>query len=186
LADLTLIAMEHRFVTANSKWFNHGRFLGCRYVDDLLIVAKNINDIIALLKEIYHEELTLEKTNLLPDECNFLDLSISIVNGVITSKIYNKTDDYNFEVMKYPHFESNIPRGIINNVIYGELLRFANGSSHIEDFVFRCKDTVTQLLKNSYPTELAVSIFKKASRKNCLYKDKFSISEKVFYRMLGL
>ncbi|MDR2223120.1 MAG: hypothetical protein LBE34_10330, partial [Flavobacteriaceae bacterium] len=148
MADLTLMAMEHRFVSTNSKWFNHGKFLGCRYVDDLLIIAKDIPKIIVSLKEIYHESLTLVKTSTSYKQCNFLDLTVMLENNSVISKIYNKTDDYSFDVIKYPHYESNIPGYIISNVVYGEFLRFVKGCSYLDDYIVRCRDVLYQLEKN--------------------------------------
>jgi hypothetical protein len=184
LADLTLIAMEHRYVTENSKLFNKSCFMAFRYVDDLFIIGKEVSKYIKLLKDIYHNELNLERTNSNANDCNFLDLNIKLIDNKIKSKIYNKTDDYNFEVMKYPHFNSNIPHCIIGNVIYGELLRFTRGCSFLEDYIVRCKDTISQLLKNNYPEGLAIGIFKAASKRNSLYREKYNISDNEINNLL--
>ena len=31
-----------------------------------------------------------------------LDLNLSITNGIVSSKIYDKRDDFNFEIVKFP------------------------------------------------------------------------------------
>ena len=31
-----------------------------------------------------------------------LDLNLSITNGIVSSKIYDKRDDFNFEIIKFP------------------------------------------------------------------------------------
>ena len=36
-------------------------------------------------------------------EAPFLDLDLSIMNGIVSSKIYDKQDDFNFEIVK-PYF----------------------------------------------------------------------------------
>ena len=33
-------------------------------------------------------------------EAPFLDLNLSITNGIVSSKIYDKRDDFNFEIVK--------------------------------------------------------------------------------------
>jgi hypothetical protein len=88
--------------------------------------------------------------------------------------------------MKYPHYNSNIPHSIIGNVIFGELLRFARGSSLVEDYLARCRDTITQLLKNNYPSDLAISIFKSASKKNLLCKEKYGMNDNKINNLLGI
>ena len=35
-------------------------------------------------------------------EAPFLDLNLSITNGIVSSKIYGKRDDFNFEIVNFP------------------------------------------------------------------------------------
>ena len=34
-------------------------------------------------------------------EAPFLDLNLSITNGIVSSKIYDKRDDFNFEIVNF-------------------------------------------------------------------------------------
>ena len=63
------------------------------YLDDLL----NINNpyFEQMVSQIYLTELQLNKANSFNTEANFLALDLSIKNGIVSSKIYDKRDDFN-------------------------------------------------------------------------------------------
>ena len=43
-------------------------------------------------------------------EAPFLDLNLSITNGKVSSKIYDKRDDFNFEIVNVPFLNGDVPR----------------------------------------------------------------------------
>ena len=55
-----------------------------------------------MVGQIYPTELQLNKANSSNTEAPFLDLNLSITNGIVSSKINNKRDDFNFEIVKFP------------------------------------------------------------------------------------
>ena len=55
--------------------------------------------------QIYPTELQLNKTNPSETEAPFLDLNLSITNGIVSSKIYDKRDDFNFEIVNFPFLD---------------------------------------------------------------------------------
>ena len=55
-----------------------------------------------MVGQIYPTELQLNKVNSSDTESPFLDLNLSIKNGKVSSKIYNKRDDFNFEIVNFP------------------------------------------------------------------------------------
>ena len=69
-----------------------------RYLDDLL---KNIDNIHFehMVHRIYPAELQLNKANASDTEAAFLDLNLSIHNDIVSSKIYDKRDDFNLELL---------------------------------------------------------------------------------------
>ena len=75
----------------------------------------------------YQPELQLNKANTLDTEAPFLDLHLSISNGFVSSKIYDKRDDLDFDVV-------NFPRRPSYGVYISHLIRFASLCSHVEDF----------------------------------------------------
>ena len=40
----------------------------------------------------------------------FLDLHLSISNGFVSSKMYDKRDDFNFDVVNFPFLDDDVPR----------------------------------------------------------------------------
>ena len=54
-----------------------------------------------MVGQIYPTELQLNKTNSSDIEAPFLDLNLSITNGIVSSKIYDKRDDFNFKNSKF-------------------------------------------------------------------------------------
>ena len=56
----------------------------------------NINNVYFdnMVSQIYPSELQLNKANISDTEALFLDLHLSISNGIVSIKIYNKPDDF--------------------------------------------------------------------------------------------
>ena len=70
-----------------------------RYLDDLLNI--DIPYFKHMVGQIYPTEFQLKKANSADTEAPFLDLDLSITNGihVVPSKIYDKRDDFHFEIV---------------------------------------------------------------------------------------
>ena len=49
-----------------------------------------------MLSQIYSTELQVNKANPSDTEAPFLDLDMSIINGIVSTKIYDKRDDFKF------------------------------------------------------------------------------------------
>ena len=54
-----------------------------------------------MVGQIYPTELQLNKANSSDTEAPFLDLNLSITNGIVSSEIYDKRDDFNFEIVNF-------------------------------------------------------------------------------------
>ena len=82
-----------------------------RYLDNILVL--NSKDFIEISKNIYPSELTLKRSHGAGHEDYFLDLNVNICdNNKLSFKMYNKTDDFDFEVISFPFPESNIHSNI--------------------------------------------------------------------------
>ena len=55
-----------------------------------------------MVGQIYPTELHLNKANSSDTEAPCLDLNLSITNGIVSSKIYDKRVDFNFEIVNFP------------------------------------------------------------------------------------
>ena len=71
------------------------------YLDDLLNIDNPYFK--QMVSQIYPTGLPLNKANSSDTEAPFLDLDLSITNGIVSSKIYDKRDDFNFEIVNF-HF----------------------------------------------------------------------------------
>ena len=71
-----------------------------RYLDDLLNIDNPYFE--QMVGQIYPSELQLNKANSSDTEAPFLDLNLSITNCIVSSKIYYKWDDFNFEIENSP------------------------------------------------------------------------------------
>ena len=103
VADLFLYCYEREFMLSLSdnnqtdiiEAFNSTS----RYLDDLLNIDNPYFE--QMVGQIYPTELQLNKGNSSDTEAPFLDLNLSITNGIVSSKIYNKLDDFNFEIVNF-------------------------------------------------------------------------------------
>ena len=62
-----------------------------------------------MVGQIYLTELQLNKANYSDNEAPFLDLNLSITNGLVPSKIYDKQDDFNFVIVNFPFLNGDVP-----------------------------------------------------------------------------
>ena len=79
-----------------------------RYLNDV----SNINNVyfVAMVSQIYPSELQLDKDNTPDTEAAFLDLHLSISNDIVSTKIYDKRDDFDFEIVNFPFLDGDVPR----------------------------------------------------------------------------
>ena len=59
---------------------------------------------------IYPPELQLNKDNTSDTEAPFLDFHLSISNGFVSSNIYDKRNDFDFDVVNFPSLDGDVPR----------------------------------------------------------------------------
>ena len=73
-----------------------------RYLDDLLNIDNPYFE--GMVDRIYPPELHLNKANTSDTEAPFLDLHLSVSNGFVSFKIYDKRDDFDFNIANFPFF----------------------------------------------------------------------------------
>ena len=79
-----------------------------------------------------------------------MDLNSSIANGIVSSKIYDKRDDFNFEIVYFPFLDGDVPRFCSYGVYISQLIRFHRVSSNVDDFNSRNLFLTAKLLKQGY------------------------------------
>ncbi|KAF8367718.1 hypothetical protein PRIPAC_85547, partial [Pristionchus pacificus] len=161
IADLTLAVMEYQYIRNNIQSghplsFSLSRTF--RYIDDLFHISDKKDEFIRITTDMYHRSLTLEQTNTDPKESAFLDMSIKVtITGAVQTSLYNKTDDYSFSVVRYPHYESNIPISMGLNTLHGEIIRIFRNCSLFEHFLERTCQLARYFLQIQYPKEILCS-----------------------------
>ena len=103
-----------------------------------------------MVGQIYPIELQLNKTNSSDTEAPFLDLNLSLTNGIVSSKIYDKRDDFNFEIENFPFLDGDVPRSPSYGVYIFQLICFARVYSNVDDFNNRNLFLTAKLSKQGY------------------------------------
>ena len=131
-----------------------------RYIDDLIVF--NNKKFLDYLKEIYPSQLTVEKANKSDHLADYLDLTFIIDSGgKLSTRLYDKRDDFDFHIVNFPFLSSNIPSGPSYGVYISQLIRYARCCSHYDDFRYRHKCLVDRLLSQGYKALRLEKSFKK-------------------------
>ena len=76
-----------------------------------------------------------------------MDLHLSISNGFVSSKIYDKGDDLDFDIVNFPFLDGDVPRRPSYGVYISQLIRFARVCSHEDIFNASNEYLTAKLLK---------------------------------------
>ena len=153
-----------------------------RYLDDLL----NIDNIYfeQMVNRIYPAELQLNKANSSDTEAPFLDLNLSIIhihsisNCTVFTKIYDKRDDFDFDIVNFPFLDGDVPLHASYGVFISHLIRT---SYNVSDFNCRNKALTATVLKQSHRYHKLRKAFSKFYRRHSELVLQQSISEPEFY-----
>ena len=136
VADLFLLCYERDFMLSlsdNNQYDIIEAFNSTsRYLDDLLNIDNPYFE--QMVGQIYPTELQLNKANSSDTEVPFLDLNLSITNGKVSSKIYDKLNDFNFETVNFSFLDGDVPRSPSYCVYISQLIRFSRVCSIVDDF----------------------------------------------------
>ena len=93
------------------------------YLDDLLNIDNIYFD--QIVDRIYPTELN--RGNSSDTEAPFLNLNLCISNGTVSTKIYDKRDNFDFDIVSFPFLDGDVPRrtsyGVYLNLLEPELLQ---------------------------------------------------------------
>ena len=103
-----------------------------------------------MINQIYPTELQLNKANSSDTEAPFFNLDLSIKNDIVSTKIYDKRDDFNFEIGNFPFLDGDVARSSSYGVYISQLIRFAKVYSNVDDYNSRNKCLTPKLLKQGY------------------------------------
>ena len=153
LANLFLYAYEFDFMNKLIKDKNYlilRKFNKCfRYIDDLLAI-NNDGFLDKWKHKIYPPELTLTSEDKTDQQVNFLDLHLEIKKHSFSYRLFDKRDKFKFPIVNFPNLSGNIPTSQSYNVFTSQLIRYARGCLHGEDFYFRVTALTTKLLNQHF------------------------------------
>ena len=147
-----------------------------RYLVDLL----NIDNIHfeQMVHRIYPAELQLNKANASDNEAAFLDLNLSINNDAVSTKIYDKRDYFDFDIVNVPFLDGDVSQRPSYGVNISQLIRFARASSHVTDFNNHNKFLTAKFLKQGYRFHKLRKAFSKFYRRHFELMEKYHVSLK--------
>ena len=122
----------------------------------------------------------LNKANTTDTEAPILDLHLSFSNGFVSSKIYDKRDDFDFDFDKvnFPFLDGDVPRSTSYGVYISQLFWFARVSSHVADFNARNKSLTAKLLQQGYRCHKLRNTFSKFYCRHYELISKFNVGLK--------
>ena len=122
---------------------------------------------------IYPPELQLNKANASDTEAPFLDLHLSISNGFVSFKIYDKRDDFDFDTANFPFLDGDVPHSTSYGVYISQPIRFVRVS--VADLNARNKSLTAKLLQQDYRCHKFRKTFSKFYRRHYELVSKFNV-----------
>ena len=182
VADLFLFCYERDFMKSLSREiladimeaFNSTS----RYLGDLLNIDNIYFD--QMVDRIYPTELQLNRANSSDTEASFLDLNLCLSNGTVSTKLYDKRDDFDFDIINFPFLDGDVLRCTSYVIYISQLIRFARASSNLSDFNCRNK---AKLLRQSYRYFKLRKEFSKYRRHSALV-EKYSVALKTLLQQV--
>ena len=135
-----------------------------RFQDDLLNFNDyEIND--EILTDIYPDTMTIQNTSTNNKQASYLDLEITIINGLYTYKSYDKRRDFNFPITNFPNLHGNIPTNAAYGVFTSQLIRYCRINKDLQHFVFDTKNLATKLIQQAFKKERLINTYRNCCKK---------------------
>jgi hypothetical protein len=115
-----------------------------RYIDDLLCL-NNDKLLSKYIHDIYPEELILNRTNEHENTCTFLDMNMDIRERQIHTQLYDKRDDFQFQIVSFPQMSANIHFKRTHGVFVSQLIRYSRVYMDSKGFMDRTNRQASQI-----------------------------------------
>ena len=127
---------------------------------------------------IYPPELEIKETTDTASSASFLDLYLEFDHsGQLSTKIYDKRDDFNFKIINFPNMCSNIPASPAYGVYtIWQLIRYARASSNYFDVLKRHLYLRNRLVDQGYQKIRLIRSLKKFIFRYQDLVEKYSVS----------
>ena len=110
----------------------------------MMLAADNDDEIGRSWKDIYQPRLILKKENATDWETHFLDLVLTLNDGRIKLSLYDKRDEFPFE-MSFPDLSGGVHFSRSRGVIVGQLQRFGKANDLYPAFRQRAQNLTRRL-----------------------------------------
>ena len=109
-----------------------------------------------------------------------MDLDLCISNGTVSTKIYDKRDDFDFDtsIVNFPVLDGDVPRRTSYGVYMSQVIRFARASLNLSDFNCHNKALTAKLLRQDYRYFKLHKTFSKFYRRHSALLEKYSVNLK--------
>ena len=166
-ADLYLYSFEKDFID-NLERLNpdaaRAFHLSFRKIDDLLSVDNPYASYISRdLADggLYPTVLDLKNTTKSLNHVNFCGMNIVGVDQGFLISVYDKRDDFPFQVRNYPHISTNMPKSLIYAVFKSQLHRFYTMVNYTEAFLSAAAKLAAKLVTlNGFSLSRLKSLFR--------------------------
>ena len=111
----------------------------------------------------------------------FFRLKLIDHNDIVSTKIYDKRDAINFDIVNFPFLDGKVPQRPSYGVYISQLIHFTRASSHVTDFNNRNKFLTAKLLKQGYRYHKIRKAFSKFYCRHFELIEKYHVSLKKNY-----
>ena len=167
-ANLFLFHYESKWINSIKKTDNVlARKFGqvFRYIDDLLALNDG-KSFETYFKDIYPEELQLNKENDGYSTSTFLDLDIKIDGGIFYTKLFDKRNNFGFHITRLPFRDSNIPCRMFYSSIAAECLRICRSTSTAEDAIISIRSVIERMSNQGAKLPMVKNCISKTLRRH--------------------
>ena len=162
LTNLFLFAFEYKYIIGlidvKSDDIKRFKFI-YRYIDDLLVLNDN-GHFDSVYTDIYPQALELKYTARSRTNASFLDMDISINNIIFNKKLFDKRNEFNFNIISLPNMSSNIPINQAYSTYYSQIIRYFKANNNYSNFVNNVKCLYNKLCKQNFNKRLLLKYLK--------------------------
>ena len=145
-----------------------------RYIDDLLTL--NNATFHSAIADIYPRDLQLKKTTECETQLSYLDILVTIENRKYSTAVYDKRDNFNFNIVNFPYLSSNIPSGPAYGVYVSQLVRIGRICSNYTQFARRHYKLTQRLIHQGFRYSALCVAFRKFAKKYTQVLEKYGCS----------